>query len=102
MGTLKSYVRNRSRPEGCIAEGYVAEECLSFCSLYLADYVETKFNQVNRNEGNNEIPYCGLDAFSKVGHPIGKGVAEKFDDETLKKAHQYILFNCDALKPYIE
>ncbi|XXG72497.1 hypothetical protein AAC387_Pa07g1576 [Persea americana] len=32
--TLKSYERNRSRPEGSIAEGYLAEECLRFCSRW--------------------------------------------------------------------
>ncbi|XP_021721143.1 uncharacterized protein LOC110688702 isoform X2 [Chenopodium quinoa] len=30
--TLKSYVRNRAHPEGSIAEGYLADECLTFCS----------------------------------------------------------------------
>ncbi|GMP78094.1 hypothetical protein CsSME_00034161 [Camellia sinensis var. sinensis] len=30
--TLKKYVRNRTHPEGSIAEGYLAEECLTFCS----------------------------------------------------------------------
>ncbi|KAL5578354.1 hypothetical protein UlMin_020053, partial [Ulmus minor] len=29
------YVRNRSRPEGCIIECYVAEEAVEFCSEYL-------------------------------------------------------------------
>ncbi|XP_071714365.1 uncharacterized protein [Rutidosis leptorrhynchoides] len=33
LGTLKSYVRKKSKPEGSIAEGYLVEECLSFCSL---------------------------------------------------------------------
>ncbi|XP_033514567.1 uncharacterized protein [Nicotiana tomentosiformis] len=32
MGTLKSYVRNQNYPEGSIAEGYLAEESLTFCS----------------------------------------------------------------------
>ncbi|XP_027103065.1 uncharacterized protein [Coffea arabica] len=50
LGTLKSYARNKSRPEGSIAQGYLAEECINFCSLYLADYVETKFNRPSRNE----------------------------------------------------
>ncbi|XP_052177584.1 uncharacterized protein LOC127791645 [Diospyros lotus] len=30
--TLKKYVRTRSHPEGSIAEGYLAEECLTFCA----------------------------------------------------------------------
>ncbi|KAK9076568.1 hypothetical protein SSX86_004902 [Deinandra increscens subsp. villosa] len=32
MKKLKNFVRNKARPEGCIAEGYVAEEALLFCS----------------------------------------------------------------------
>ncbi|WVZ81548.1 LOW QUALITY PROTEIN: hypothetical protein U9M48_028914 [Paspalum notatum var. saurae] len=30
--TLKRYVRNKARPEGSVAEAYVAEESLTFCS----------------------------------------------------------------------
>ncbi|KAM3358714.1 hypothetical protein P3S68_021647 [Capsicum galapagoense] len=35
LGTLKSYVCNRACPEGSIAEAYIANECLAFCSRYL-------------------------------------------------------------------
>nr|XP_043639389.1 uncharacterized protein LOC122610466 [Erigeron canadensis] len=35
MGFLKGYVRNQSRPEGSIVEGYVAEEVIDFCTNYL-------------------------------------------------------------------
>ncbi|XP_071932982.1 uncharacterized protein [Coffea arabica] len=60
------------RPEGSIAQGYLAEECINFCSLYLADYVETKFNRPSRNE------------------------------EVHKEIEDVYLFNCDAVTPYIE
>ncbi|KAM6542385.1 hypothetical protein CsatB_006832 [Cannabis sativa] len=43
LSKLKSYVRNKSKPEGCIAEGYLANECLTFCSRYM-EGVETKIN----------------------------------------------------------
>ncbi|GJV02180.1 retrovirus-related pol polyprotein from transposon TNT 1-94 [Tanacetum coccineum] len=36
------------KPEGSIAEGYVAEEALTFCSHYLKG-VETRFNRPDRN-----------------------------------------------------
>ncbi|XP_058093313.1 uncharacterized protein LOC131239563 isoform X2 [Magnolia sinica] len=42
LHTLKSYVRNRSRPEGSIAEGYLAEECLTFCSREHMNVVKQK------------------------------------------------------------
>ncbi|GJU31943.1 uncharacterized protein Tco_1175532 [Tanacetum coccineum] len=35
---------------GSIAEGYVAEEALTFCSRYLKDDVETRFNRLGRND----------------------------------------------------
>ena len=48
---LKEYVKNQARPEGFIAEGYVNDEVLTFCFLYLED-VETKFNWSDRNLDN--------------------------------------------------
>ncbi|XP_074323270.1 uncharacterized protein LOC141660205 [Apium graveolens] len=44
LAKLKSYVRNRSKPEGSIAEGYIAEECVTFCSRFLAADETTKNN----------------------------------------------------------
>ena len=44
MGTLKGYVRNRARPEGSIAEAYIANEALTFCSRYMDDVV-TRFSR---------------------------------------------------------
>ncbi|GJW82684.1 hypothetical protein Tco_0155829 [Tanacetum coccineum] len=50
MKKLKNYVRNKAKPKGSIAEGYVAEEALTFCSRYLKDDVETRFNRLGRND----------------------------------------------------
>ncbi|XP_075658683.1 uncharacterized protein LOC142628479 [Castanea sativa] len=44
---LKSYVRNRAASERSIAEGYIVEECLTFCSRYM-EGVETIFNRPTR------------------------------------------------------
>ncbi|GJV68212.1 hypothetical protein Tco_1483721 [Tanacetum coccineum] len=48
MKKLKNYVRNKAKPEGSIAEGYVAEEALTFSSHYFLD-VTTKINRPDRN-----------------------------------------------------
>ncbi|CAL9017311.1 unnamed protein product, partial [Prunus brigantina] len=37
MKVLKGYVQNRTRPEGCIAERYIAEEAVEFCTEHLFD-----------------------------------------------------------------
>jgi hypothetical protein len=34
-GVIKGYVRNRSRPDGSIAKGFLTEKCISFCMNYL-------------------------------------------------------------------
>ena len=36
MKVLKTYVRNRNRPEGCMVENYIVEEAIEFCSEFIA------------------------------------------------------------------
>ena len=64
LRTLKSYVRNKSPLEGSIVEGYIAEECATFCSRYLHD-VETKHDHEERNYViANNITNEGLSIFN--------------------------------------
>ena len=69
---LKSYVWNKSRPEGSIAEGYLIEECLTFCSRYMHEGVKTRLNKgaedVDVLDGTNE---SGGAVFVNVGHSLG-------------------------------
>jgi hypothetical protein len=44
LGKDKRYVWNKARPDGSIAECYLAYECLTFCSMYLRD-IETRWNR---------------------------------------------------------
>ncbi|KAK1374253.1 hypothetical protein POM88_030446 [Heracleum sosnowskyi] len=48
LGKLKSYVRNRIKPEASIAEGYLVEEYLTFCSRFL-----------NNDEAGRSSKFCG-------------------------------------------
>jgi hypothetical protein len=34
-GVIKGFVRNMSRPDGSIVQGYLTQECISFCENYL-------------------------------------------------------------------
>ncbi|XP_077242415.1 uncharacterized protein LOC143882921 [Tasmannia lanceolata] len=92
--TLKSYVRNRSRVEGSIAEGYLVEECLIFCLRYLKG-VESKLNRPPRNDedGPCEIKE-EFSMFSSTGRHIGDTKTCTLDRITIEQAHQYVLFNC--------
>ncbi|PWA73711.1 hypothetical protein CTI12_AA260120 [Artemisia annua] len=51
MKKLKNYVRNKAKPEGSIAEGYVADEALTFCSRYFRGEIGTKFNRPTASQG---------------------------------------------------
>jgi len=67
LRTAKGYVRNKVYPEGSIAEGYILEECLTFCSKFLD--VDTKLNHVDRHEriAVNEPP-SGLSIFAEMDY----------------------------------
>lgn len=101
---LKSQVRNRSKPEGSIAEGYLAKECLLFCTRYL-----DKGSKKDRDDVAMplEDEFCAR--FSTQGHPIGGkknkfGKAFQMPSSMLHQAHRYILFNCQdkEVEKYIE
>lgn len=98
---FKCYVRNKSRPEGFITEGYIIEECMYFCSKYLHE-IETKFNQPERNDdaGNND--YEGISIFASSGIPLGKAKSRSLNEEELAQVREYILKNCDEAQAYLE
>ena len=81
LRTLKPYVRNKSRPEGSIVEGYIAEECATFCSRYLHD-VETKHDREERNYViENNITNERLSFFKCMGRTIGKSTSRVLKTE---------------------
>ena len=81
LRTLKSYVRNKAYPEGCIAEGYPAEECATFYSRYLND-VEKKYNLCDRNYVDlKNIRDERLIIFKCVGLALGKSTFHELGPE---------------------
>ena len=76
-------MHNKTYPEGSIAEGYIAEECLTFCSRYFK-YVETIFNWLVRN----------------VEESMGVVVSITLDSNSWIQAHHYVLFNCEEITPF--
>ncbi|CAL5392592.1 unnamed protein product [Camellia sinensis] len=77
--TLKSYMCNRSHPEGSIAQGYLVEECMTFCSRYLHD-VESKLHRPLRNCDVSDNPEI------LMGRALGKGKGEH--REFIKRSHR--------------
>jgi hypothetical protein len=97
--TLKRSVRNKARPEGSIAEAYVADEALTFCSIYMDD-VEIRFNRLPRNVGFSDQSAYTVDVF---GHGVNLiGACDLSFSEELDKLAWYVLHNCDQAEKYIK
>nr|XP_028956335.1 uncharacterized protein LOC114824099 [Malus domestica] len=100
LQTLKRYVRNMGHPEGSIAEAYLVDECLSFCSLYLRD-VESRRTRRGRNEdGIGRGVSGGLSIFHSKGCYMGSGENVELELNVLDQCHRYILNNCDEVSPF--
>lgn len=100
---MKSFVHNRSRPEGSIAEGYIALECLTFCSRYLHD-IETKFSRHNPGPQDQvlRLTTSGLGIFRPAGAPIGRAVVRELTNEEWGQCQRYVINQCEEVKPFIE
>ena len=93
LGTFKGYVRNRARPEGSIAEAYIATEALTFCSKY----IETA-DQLSKEVGEDNP---GLNVFDYSVRVIGKSRQED-KPKDLDEMVWYVLNNCPEILPYIK
>ena len=93
LGTFKGYVRNRARPEGSIAEAYIATEALTFCSKY----IETA-DQLSKEVGEDNP---GLNVFDYSVRVTGKSRQED-KPKDLDKMVWYVLNNCPEILPYIK
>ena len=100
LHTLKLYVRNKARPEGSIAEGYLVDECMTLCSRYLND-VETRFNRLERNHDAENSSLKKISIFSHSGRSLGAAKNNNFDVEERQQAHIYALKNCSEVEPFL-
>ncbi|KAK0608417.1 hypothetical protein LWI29_030375 [Acer saccharum] len=98
---LKCYVCNKAQPEGSIAEGYLADECLTFCSRYLRG-VETKFNRPERNYDGGQHSSNTLSIFLTSGRSYGKVEVKELNLLLHNTAVLYVLQNCDESLPFIQ
>jgi len=101
LRTTKGYVRNKAHPEGSIAEGYILDECLTFCSRSLD--MDTKLNCADRHESVavNEPPF-GQSLFAAMDYNRRGQIVKLLDRDEMRKIKHYIISNYDDAKPFIE
>ncbi|XP_062145091.1 uncharacterized protein LOC133852365 [Alnus glutinosa] len=78
LGNFKNNVRNKAAPEGCIAEGYIATELVTFCSRYLNN-APTFHNRPQRNPDGSK----------------GAGTRVTMNRLIMHQIHRYIVFNSE-------
>ena len=95
-------MKNKARPEGSIAEAYIVNESMTFCSMYLRN-IETKFNRDRHFEVEfeDEQNVDKLSIFSQKACPFGGKSLIEIHGHDLEVAHWYILNNCEELQPYL-
>ena len=83
---LKSYVWNRFYPEGCIAESYLEEESVEFCTEFVRENCTTA--GLRREE-------------DKLSGPLSAIKMKSVDEKERDEAHLHVLLNNPEVEPYI-
>ncbi|KAL4035831.1 hypothetical protein IC575_004538 [Cucumis melo] len=91
MKVLKGYVRNRNRLEGSIAEGYIVEEAIEFCTESCRDNMSIGLGKAKERDQNDDI-----------GRPSSAASHIRPEKEQLMQAHLYVLENINDVQPYIK
>ncbi|XP_062111954.1 uncharacterized protein LOC133823304 [Humulus lupulus] len=82
MKVFKGFVSNYARPEGCIANRYLAVECVCFCETFLKH---------NDNQDSTEIKE----------NPLSAGECFELGQGDITIAYRYVLFNLDIVAPFL-
>ncbi|GJZ50049.1 putative transposon, En/Spm-like protein [Tanacetum coccineum] len=91
MKVIKGHVRNRNKPEGCIAEETIAEETIEF------------FSEYHKSMETIGIPLGKHETYeNEEGKPLSAGKSSEVFAELFQKAHLYVIHNTDEIVPYIE
>ena len=94
MKTLKDYIRNYARPEGCIAESYLAEESMRFFSEFLQKKAQMEGKEVRNEDYENNVIL--------EGRPILKPKTITLSSNEKDIAHLAVLMNMAVVEPYLE
>jgi hypothetical protein len=92
LKTLKGYVRLRSNPEGSIAQGYIMDEAMGFCTEYMQHCSASE----RRVWDDKEEPAMNSEVTE------GNGRHRLLADELRHWIHEFVLNNAEPLQVYRE
>ena len=91
--------------EASICEADIVEEISTFISYYFEPHLRTRINRVPGHDDGGEVPSSeNLSIFSNPGRPTPKNAmrGRYLSEIEFIQAHNYVLFNCDELRPFIK
>ncbi|CAM8947781.1 unnamed protein product [Rhodiola kirilowii] len=88
LGHYKRYARNTRYSEGCIAKQYVAQECVTYCKLYMGEIEDTTMEE-------DEEEWWNILVVSNVIKPMGYLKRRQLLDYQIDVAHWCVLENCE-------
>ncbi|KAA0055007.1 uncharacterized protein E6C27_scaffold43052G001590 [Cucumis melo var. makuwa] len=102
LRTLKQYVRNKARPEGSIAKGFIMNEPLTFCSMYLCG-IKTRFNRDACNDDSipDSLSFGDFDVFRQNVRPLGGSISKMLTESEKQMAHWYVVNNSPEIASYL-
>lgn len=92
MKTLKGFVRQRARPEGSMAEGWLAQESFVYISDFLTS-IDPSMAPILDNAEDERL----------VGEVAqGKGTIRRMDHTLRVKINQFCLLNCNEMQKWVQ
>ena len=98
-------VKNKAHVEASICKAYIVEEISTFISYYFEPHLRTRINRVPRHDDSGEVSSSeNLSIFSNSGRPAPKNDVRGryFSEIEFRQGHNYVLFNCDEFRPFIQ
>jgi len=102
---LKRKVKNNAYVETLICKAYIVEKISTFILSYFKPQLRTSINLVPMHDDSWEVLSSEhLSIFSHPGRLVPKTIEGKILEKKIKSrhAHNYILFNCDELRSFIQ
>jgi hypothetical protein len=102
---LKRKVKNKVYVKASTCETYIIEEISTFILYYLEPQFRVRINHVPRHDNGGKVSLCkNLSIFSHPRLPIPKNdVRIRYLSEIeFIQTHNYVLFNYDELRPFIQ
>jgi len=91
--------------EASLCEAYIVEEISTFISYHFKSLLRRRINRILRHDDGGEMSSSeNLSIFSHLGQPVSKNIVRGryLPEIEFRQANNYVLFNCNKLRPFTQ